>query len=260
MGVAPKVARKPPGPPPDAPAPPTIIPATRRHIQMRRRVRRSRHRFSSPRSAKTWPLQHEICITSHRRLRGRRELLRGAPGQGQAWARRLRQDRRLRHLRASRPRLYRDRPGLLEAHVPGHHPRVDPRTVINSDGWRGYHGLVDLGYGHFRVDHARDEFTKGAVHINGIFRWVSRSVEVFLPGRGAGRAVHTTCDSETRATGPTRSSSCARLRQRFRRRAGERHDHCRSAGRPGAVGPPRRVMRPGPRRQGASGPASIQCH
>ena len=29
--------------------------------------------------------------------------------------------------------------------------RVDPRTVINSDGWRGYHGLVDLGDGHFRV-------------------------------------------------------------------------------------------------------------
>ena len=37
--------------------------------------------------------------------------------------------------------------------------RVDPHTVINSDGWRGYHGLVDLGYGHVRVDHARDEFT-----------------------------------------------------------------------------------------------------
>ena len=46
--------------------------------------------------------------------------------------------------------------------------RVDPRTVINSDGWRGYHGLADLGYGHDRVDHARDEFTKGTVHINGI--------------------------------------------------------------------------------------------
>ena len=46
--------------------------------------------------------------------------------------------------------------------------RVDPRTVINSDGWRGYHGLVDLGDGHFRVDHARDEFAKGTVHINGI--------------------------------------------------------------------------------------------
>ena len=46
--------------------------------------------------------------------------------------------------------------------------RVDPRTVINSDGWRGYHGLVNLGYGHVRVDHARDEVTKGPVHINGI--------------------------------------------------------------------------------------------
>ena len=46
--------------------------------------------------------------------------------------------------------------------------RVDPRTVINPDGWRGYNGLVDLGYGHFRVDHSRDEFTKGTVHINGI--------------------------------------------------------------------------------------------
>ena len=46
--------------------------------------------------------------------------------------------------------------------------RVDPRTVINSDGWRGYHGLVDLGDGHFRVDHARDEFAKGTVHLNGI--------------------------------------------------------------------------------------------
>ena len=46
--------------------------------------------------------------------------------------------------------------------------RVDPRSVVNSDGWGGYDGLVDFGYGHFRVDHSSDEFTKGAVHINGI--------------------------------------------------------------------------------------------
>ena len=26
--------------------------------------------------------------------------------------------------------------------------RVDPRTVINSDGWRGYHGLVDRCFRH----------------------------------------------------------------------------------------------------------------
>ncbi len=32
--------------------------------------------------------------------------------------------------------------------------RVDPSTVINSDGWGGYNGLVDLGYGHFRVEHS----------------------------------------------------------------------------------------------------------
>ncbi len=46
--------------------------------------------------------------------------------------------------------------------------RVDASTVIHSDGWRGYNALVDLGYGHFRVDHCKEEFTKGAVHINGI--------------------------------------------------------------------------------------------
>ncbi len=46
--------------------------------------------------------------------------------------------------------------------------KVDPASVINSDGWRGYNGLVDLGYGHFRVDHSHDEFVRGKTHINGI--------------------------------------------------------------------------------------------
>jgi len=46
--------------------------------------------------------------------------------------------------------------------------KVDASTVINSDGWRGYNGLVDLGYGHCRVDHSKDEFARGPVHINGI--------------------------------------------------------------------------------------------
>jgi len=46
--------------------------------------------------------------------------------------------------------------------------RVDPETIINSDGWRGYNGLVDLGYGHYRVDHSKDEFARDTVHINGI--------------------------------------------------------------------------------------------
>ena len=46
--------------------------------------------------------------------------------------------------------------------------KVDPASVINSDGWGGYNGLVDIGYGHFRVDHSHDEFVRGKAHINGI--------------------------------------------------------------------------------------------
>ncbi len=47
--------------------------------------------------------------------------------------------------------------------------RVDPSSVIHSDGWRGYNGLVDLGYQkHYRVHHGADEFVNGRNHINGI--------------------------------------------------------------------------------------------
>ena len=47
--------------------------------------------------------------------------------------------------------------------------RVDLKSIIYSDGWRGYNGLVDVGFGkHLRVDHSRDEFAKGRNHINGI--------------------------------------------------------------------------------------------
>lgn len=31
--------------------------------------------------------------------------------------------------------------------------------MIHSDGWRGYDGLVDIGYdSHYRVNHGQDEF------------------------------------------------------------------------------------------------------
>jgi transposase-like protein len=47
--------------------------------------------------------------------------------------------------------------------------RVDIGSVIHSDGWRGYDGLVDLGYEkHFRVHHGKSEFVRGKSHINGI--------------------------------------------------------------------------------------------
>jgi len=47
--------------------------------------------------------------------------------------------------------------------------RVDPDSVIHSDGWRGYNGLVDLGYKkHYRVNHGADQFVDRKCHINGI--------------------------------------------------------------------------------------------
>ena len=47
--------------------------------------------------------------------------------------------------------------------------KVEPDTVIHSDGWRGYDGLVDIGFDkHFRVHHGANEFANGERHINGI--------------------------------------------------------------------------------------------
>ena len=47
--------------------------------------------------------------------------------------------------------------------------KVDLASVIHSDGWAGYNGLVDLGYKkHYRVRHGQDEFARGKNHINGI--------------------------------------------------------------------------------------------
>jgi len=45
--------------------------------------------------------------------------------------------------------------------------KVEPNTVINSDVWPGYDGLVELGFGHVRVNHSKDEFVRNGVHING---------------------------------------------------------------------------------------------
>lgn len=47
--------------------------------------------------------------------------------------------------------------------------KVDPNSIIHTDGWRGYDGLVDLGLEkHFRVNHGNNEFVKGSRHVNGI--------------------------------------------------------------------------------------------
>ena len=47
--------------------------------------------------------------------------------------------------------------------------RVSLESVIHSDGWSGYDGLVDMGYQkHFRVKHGANEFADRSNHINGI--------------------------------------------------------------------------------------------
>ena len=55
--------------------------------------------------------------------------------------------------------------GILQAIIRG---RVNPESVVHSDGWKGYDGLVDLGYDkHFRINKSQHFASKG-VHINGI--------------------------------------------------------------------------------------------
>ena len=48
--------------------------------------------------------------------------------------------------------------------------KISLTSVIYSDSWRGYDGLVDVGYNkHFRVNHGKSEFVKNKrVHVNGI--------------------------------------------------------------------------------------------
>jgi transposase len=47
--------------------------------------------------------------------------------------------------------------------------KVSLESIIHTDGWRGYSGLVDMGYAkHYRVEHGNNEFASKHSHINGI--------------------------------------------------------------------------------------------
>jgi len=48
--------------------------------------------------------------------------------------------------------------------------QVSRNAAIYSDSWRGYDGLVDVGYDkHYRVNHRKNQFSRrNGVHINGI--------------------------------------------------------------------------------------------
>lgn len=41
-------------------------------------------------------------------------------------------------------------------------------SIVHTDGWRSYDGLIVNGYKHYRVYHSKDEFVRGKSHINGI--------------------------------------------------------------------------------------------
>lgn len=46
--------------------------------------------------------------------------------------------------------------------------KISSESIIHTDGWRGYDGLVDVGYDkHYRVDKSK-AFVQHGVHINGI--------------------------------------------------------------------------------------------
>ena len=47
--------------------------------------------------------------------------------------------------------------------------KAQPESIIHTDGWPGYDGLVDIGFDkHFRVNHGNNEFVRGSNHVNGI--------------------------------------------------------------------------------------------
>ena len=47
--------------------------------------------------------------------------------------------------------------------------KIHPDSVIHSDSWRGYNGLVDVGFKkHFRINHSDNKFADKGTHINGI--------------------------------------------------------------------------------------------
>ena len=55
---------------------------------------------------------------------------------------------------------------ILQAIIRG---KVDIASVIHTDRWRGYDGLVDVGFDkHHRVNHGNNEFARGNAHVNGI--------------------------------------------------------------------------------------------
>ena len=46
--------------------------------------------------------------------------------------------------------------------------KILEKSVIYTDGWKAYDGLILNGYDHYRVYHNENEFARGKSHVNGI--------------------------------------------------------------------------------------------
>ena len=57
---------------------------------------------------------------------------------------------------------------------------VGIESIINTDGWRGYQGLVDMGLAkHFRVHHGNNEFVRGANGIESFWSYAKHRLVQF---------------------------------------------------------------------------------
>ena len=68
---------------------------------------------------------------------------------------------------------------------PSYAAKNDSAAMVNTGGWRGYDGLMDVGFdSYFRVRHGRDEFVQGASHIKGIASFWSFAKARLHPFKG----------------------------------------------------------------------------
>lgn len=73
----------------------------------------------------------------------------------------------------------------LQRIIRGH---ADPSCIVNTDGWRGYDGLVDVGFDkHLRVNHGNSEFVRGNSHVNGIESFWSFAKRRFVKFNGVAK-------------------------------------------------------------------------
>lgn len=76
----------------------------------------------------------------------------------------------IRPVQTQWPRLHWNCSWLFKGYPSGHYPGPC-RTwkCYPLDGWRGYDGIVDIGYQkHFRVEHGNNKFANKHSHINGV--------------------------------------------------------------------------------------------